>query len=88
MTPTEAKKAVAAVNEPKKQRRSSAPSDYEAFGGVLSRKKKKFIFSELEIINELSGKPTHQATHLMFLWVILGINDWPGRHRRNIFKFD
>ncbi len=39
MTPTEAKQAVAAVNEPKKQRGGGAPSDYAAFGGVIRRKK-------------------------------------------------
>ena len=39
MTPTEAKQAVAAVNEPKTGRGKSAPADYAAFGGIVRRKK-------------------------------------------------
>ncbi len=39
MTPAEAKKAVAVVNEPKQKRGGGAPSDYAAFGGVVRRKK-------------------------------------------------
>jgi hypothetical protein len=38
MTPAEAKQAVAAVNEPKKSRGGSAPSDYASFGGIVRRK--------------------------------------------------
>ena len=38
MTPTEAKQAVAAVNESKKSRGKSAPTDYAAFGGIVRRK--------------------------------------------------
>ena len=39
MTPAEAKKAVAAVNEPKQKRGGGAPSDYAVFGGIVRRKK-------------------------------------------------
>jgi hypothetical protein len=38
MTPAEAKQAVAAVNESKKSRGKSAPTDYAAFGGIVRRK--------------------------------------------------
>ena len=40
MTPSEALQAVAAVNEPKKSRGKSAPTDYAAFGGKKFRKPK------------------------------------------------
>ena len=39
MTPAEAKQAVAAVNEPKKSRGKSAPTNYATFGGIVRRKK-------------------------------------------------
>jgi hypothetical protein len=38
MTPAEAKQAVAVVNESKKSRGKSAPTDYAAFGGIVRRK--------------------------------------------------
>ena len=38
MTPAEAKQAVAVVNDPKKSRGKSAPTDYAAFGGIVRRK--------------------------------------------------
>ncbi len=62
MTPAEAKQAVLTMNEPK-QKKNNKKSNY-------------FIVSYLEIINELSCEPTHHTIHLMFIWIILYINDW------------